>query len=51
MNVGAVQQTHVACYFSISMYNQNKVGYMATPVACGQAGAVIEKFTGAFGQE
>ena len=29
----------------------NKAGYTATLVACGWAGAVIEKVTGAFGQE
>ena len=29
----------------------NKVGYMATPVACGWAGAVLEKVTTASGQE
>ena len=27
----------------------NKAGYMATPVACRGAGAVLEKVTGAFG--
>ena len=30
---------------------RNKVGYTATPVACGWAGAVLEKVTRAFGQE
>ena len=30
---------------------KNKAGYTATLVACGWAGAVIEKVTGAFGQE
>ena len=29
----------------------NKAGYTATLVACGWAGAVIEKVTGAFGQK
>ena len=29
----------------------NKAGYTATLVACGRAGAVLEKVTGAFGQE
>ena len=29
----------------------NKAGYTATLVACGGAGAVMEKVTGAFGQE
>ena len=29
----------------------NKARYTATLVACGWAGAVIEKVTGAFGQE
>ena len=28
-----------------------KAGYSATPVACGWAGAVLEKVTRAFGQE
>ena len=28
----------------------NKAGYMATSVACGWAGAVLEKVTGAFEQ-
>ena len=31
--------------------HENKAGYMATLVACGWAGAVIEKVTGAFGQD
>ena len=30
---------------------KNKAGYMATLVACGWAGAVLEKVTGASGQE
>ena len=30
---------------------KNKAGYTATLVACGWAGAVMEKVTGAFGQE
>ena len=30
---------------------ENKAGYTATPVACGWAGAVLEKVTRAFGQE
>ena len=30
--------------------NGNKAGYTATLVACGWAGAVMEKVTGAFGQ-
>ena len=30
---------------------RNKAGYTATLVACGWAGAMIEKVTGAFGQE
>ena len=30
---------------------KNKAGYTATPVACGWAGAVLEKVTRAFGQE
>ena len=29
---------------------KNKAEYTATPVACGWAGAVIEKITRAFGQ-
>ena len=29
----------------------NKAVYTATPVACGWAGAMTEKVTGAFGQE
>ena len=29
----------------------NKAGYTATQVACGWAGAVLEKVTRAFGQE
>ena len=29
----------------------NKAGYMATQVACGWAGAVLEKLIRAFGQE
>ena len=29
----------------------NKAGYTATLVACGWAGAVMEKVTGVFGQE
>ena len=29
----------------------NKAGYTATPVACGWAGAVLEKVTRPFGQE
>ena len=36
----------------ISMKNEyfdNKAGYMATLVACGWAGIVMEKVTGAFG--
>ena len=35
--------------FSIKL--TNKAGYTATPVACGWAGAVLEKVTRAFGQE
>ena len=31
--------------------NKSKAGYTASPVACGWAGAVIEKVTWAFGQE
>ena len=31
--------------------NENKAGYTATLVACGLAGAVLEKVTRAFGQE
>ena len=30
---------------------ENKAGYTATPVACGWAGAVMEKVNRAFGQE
>ena len=30
---------------------EKKAGYTATLVACRWAGAVMEKFTGAFGQE
>ena len=30
---------------------RNKAGYTATPVACGWAGAVLEKVIGAFWQE
>ena len=32
-------------------YHYNKAGYTATPVACGWAGAVLEKVTRAFGKE
>ena len=32
-------------------YNENKVGYKATLVACGWAGSVLEKVTRASGQE
>ena len=38
--------------FSIKAKSEeNKDGYTATLVACGWAGAVMEKVTGAFGQE
>ena len=37
--------------FPICDINANKAGYMATPVACGWAGTVMEKVSGAFGQE
>ena len=30
---------------------RNKAGYTVTPVACGWAGAVLEKATRAYGQE
>ena len=36
---------------SFSHFTKNKAGYTASIVACGWAGAVIEKVTGAFGQE
>ena len=32
------------------LFKKNKRGYMATPVACGWAGAIFE-FTGPYGQE
>ena len=35
----------------ISRIEENKAGCTATPVACGWAGAVMEKVTGVFGQE
>ena len=35
----------------IDMYVNNKAGYTATLVACGWAGAVLEKITWASGQE
>ena len=37
--------------FSIISFFVIKAGYTATVVACGWAGAVIEKVTGAFGLE
>ena len=40
-------QTQLCC----RNYRQNKAGYTATLVACGWAGAVIDKVTLAFGQE
>ena len=35
----------------ITMQRENKAGYTATLVACGWAGAVLEKVTKASGQE
>ena len=32
-------------------FNKNKAGYMATVIACGWIGAVLEKVTRASGQE
>ena len=37
--------------FSIRAFIKNKAGYTATLVACGWAGAVLEKVTRASGQE
>ena len=49
------------CLYTILSWNEfavkwmalykNKAGYTATPVACGWAGAVLEKVPRAFGQE
>ena len=33
----------------VGNHQRNKAGYTATPVACGWAGAVLEKVTRAFG--
>ena len=38
-------------HLNTTRIRRNKAGYTATLVACGWAGAVIEKVTGAFGQE
>ena len=37
--------------FPYGTSQDNKTEYIATPVACGWAGAVLEKVTRAFGQE
>ena len=41
----------VNCVLRALGSEENKAGYTATLVACGGAGAVMEKVTGAFGQE
>ena len=38
-------------FSNVSQMNWNKAGYTTTLVACGWAGAMMEKVTGAFGQE
>ena len=53
MQAAATIKYATACVFSLllKVLFQNKVGYTATLVACGWAGAVMEKVILASGQE
>ena len=51
VEIGKILIVKESSRFLVSYSIINKAGYTATLVACGWAGAVIEKVTGAFGQD
>ena len=49
--IGTFDHINFNCIQLLQKLKDNKARYMATLVACGWAGAVLEKVTRAFGQE